>query len=384
MPYQVSPIQLALRDTSNILGEGLSSLGQQKIRAEELGLKRALQERQLTRESEQDARAKEEYALRKPAIQNASEQAKIKQQQWENPVTLGTLTGGDDLGLGHWTSVSKADPSGLTMVEKFGNLVGAKYDTSPDSPTRGQFLKADGTPLKNRDMEPKWKEITELIASNTDPDHLVSDQFVRYQRKIDFLKSQGVKDNDPKMKEAITMSDRAKALLEDPEKRLKMYQKHRDALSKFQNDDAKREVALLDQKISKAETQMFELKKATANKEADLSKMLYQESRKDARAKLSADTRLKAADKVASGKGVKLSPQDAAEVALLKSEYNSNLKVIEAYRKGEDIKPAAAAAARRNNVDIAKKIKKLGIPKEDLENQNLDPLGLFSDEEDEE
>lgn len=253
--YTVSPVQIGLSQTADILGQGLGAIGKNQLATEELGLRRSMAENQL-------AQQQEERGLRMPGLKVQSERDRAKLERMNQDLTMGHLTGGGDIrALGHWTSVSESDPSKLTLTEKFSQLMGARYDTDKESQTFGKFVRDDGTPLKVKDLEPKWREVSELILSNTDPDHLLADQLERYADKEKYMKAQGLNDNHPQTIALRKNIDRAKFLSENDEGKIAVYKRHRDLLSKFDNDDARREVAALDAKIAKIEEHGYQERK---------------------------------------------------------------------------------------------------------------------------
>lgn len=378
MAYGITPVQWALHDIGNTLQQGMGNMGQHDIKMEQLGLQRALQEHNLGRQREMDT-------LTRPGLEVAAEENKQKLTQMNEPVTLQSLGINNEASMAHW--MNPPTGGGDTLLQKATGLLGAKYDTDPESPTRGSFLKSDGTLLTNKDIAPKSNELAELIISNTDPIYLADGQKMQAQLDRAKLIKQGVKGNDPRLVELDKKMAGIDKVLKDPEAKVKLLKRQRDMVSKFSGEDAKKNVARMDAEITKLEGTMAKTAEENRKYAWEREKLGIQETGKTARAQKSAEAKERAAKIIHGGKAVKLSPQDTEKAKVIQNEIKSNLAVIQAFNKG-DVEATAtqAALATRRNIGLKKQLEKLGAKSEKAEadKQNFDPLGLFEDEEEEE
>ena len=249
------PVQRGLADIGESLSRGFRDIGERKLKSEELALLRELTGLQLSkgrsqeeRLAGQEARLKEMYGLQLPGVQRQSAMDKAQIERENSPVTLGSLLHGDAGALQHWTTVPKGETQSLT--QKFGEVTGSVYDTTPDSPTRGQFVKkTDKKPIRWIDIEPMWEEITNLIGANTDPLTVIEDQWDRKLAKFSQMTREGARPDAPEMVKLKSEMAQLTKILGDPKAQIKVLTRHRNSIAKWKNPQAQKAVERIDKNI---------------------------------------------------------------------------------------------------------------------------------------
>lgn len=360
MPYYGygTPVQGALRDTSSILGQGLRDIGQGRLRREDLGLKRALQERQMQREGVADTRAAETYAAQRPGMQLKQQEDEEKLRTLNSPVKLAALANGDLYSLQFW--VNRAKDAKQSPSEDFAELFEAKWDTNEKSPTRGMLIKADGTPVLNKEVEAKGDIVAATLATSIDPKHVFNDQLSRLNDKItenpELLKGQYAQQIATNVRNTVSW-------LEKPEQQVKTYEQLRNLLSKFSGPKFEKAIARLDKQIDGL--------KATATKQAETA-----ETRGWEREKLGIQHKnaleLEGVKERNKDKELKMDPRDKAVITTMQDEMKSNeTRITELTKMQFDVGPPEQKAAiaqekaelKKRNKELRDEIRDFGKPK---------------------
>jgi len=168
----VSLMQLAL--AKNLKG-GLASLGNRPLEEAQFGLQKSQLQHQMGREQAQDTRQAEMDALQRPGMEVNSQVAKNYQEEAKQPLRASMLMP-DVNSVEHWfwtpqddekRKGQKADP----MITRFASMYGGSWDTKDDSPTRGQLIRPDGTPVTLADAHRNAEPIKAFIAANSGLKH---------------------------------------------------------------------------------------------------------------------------------------------------------------------------------------------------------------------
>lgn len=157
---------------------GLSGLGDRPLDEAQFGLNKAQLEHTMGRQAEQDAQSKAIFEAGAPGREVASRVAENQLARADAPVRI-TDFAPDMNTLEHMMYTPQDNWAGMgapqnvkdPMITRIADMYGAKWDANPQSPTRGQMIKADGTPITkemvNRDSAP----LQAFIVANTGLDH---------------------------------------------------------------------------------------------------------------------------------------------------------------------------------------------------------------------
>ena len=161
----------------NIRG-GLSGLGDRPLDEAQFGLNKAQIEHTMGRQQAQDLRQSEMDKLQRPGFEVQSQVAQGQLDAANAPVRI-TDFATDMNTLEHmmytpqdnWEGAGKPQDIKDPLITRLAGMYGATWDTNPQSPTRGQMLKSDGTPITklmlNRDTTP----LKAFMTANTGLDH---------------------------------------------------------------------------------------------------------------------------------------------------------------------------------------------------------------------
>ena len=168
----VSLMQLAL--ARNLKG-GLSELGNRPLQEAQFGLQKSQLQHQMGREQAQDTRQAEMDELQRPGMEVNSQVAKNYQAEADQPFRA-SMAMPDVNSVEHWfwapqDSEKRKGQKSEPMITKLASMYGGSWDTRPDSPTRGQIMRPDGTTVKLSDVHRNAGAIKAFIAANSGLKH---------------------------------------------------------------------------------------------------------------------------------------------------------------------------------------------------------------------
>ena len=268
----LSSVQALLAE--NIRG-GLSGLGNRPLDEAQFGLNKAQLEHQMGREQAQDLRQSEMDKLQRPGFEVQSQVAQGQLDAANAPVRITDFM--TDMNTAehmmytpqdNWEGAGKPQQVKDPAITRIASMYGAAWDTNPQSLTRGQMLKADGTPVTKLDLNRDAAPLKAFMVANTGMDHTTRSAEEKLLRAY-----QTKKITDAQYNEGLTKINKFKSSLPS---QMKYAQSQIDFLSKFANngnplfqgeiaDGLKRWQAKYDKlterlqgKIDKADDQTFE------------------------------------------------------------------------------------------------------------------------------
>lgn len=268
MAYGISPVQLALRDLAGTVGQGFTDIGRQRLQTEESGLKRALVERDLARQTKMDE-------LQLPGLQQAAQKAKDEMALDNEPVTIGSITG-DISGMQFFTNV----PKGMerSPIEDLAGVFNAKIDTKEGSPTRGMMIKQDGTPVLRKDFKGKADMVSAVLMAHSDAYHVHEDQLSRQYERLsqnpELMKTSEGQKLLGNMKNTVEWLDK-------PELQLKTLMMQKQMLERFQGQSPifDKNLERIDKQIEKVEGRIEASAKAAREQAEAERKQAWEEKK---------------------------------------------------------------------------------------------------------
>ena len=225
---------MSVADQINRIGDnlygGFRALGQDREEKARLGLAGAKIDADLA-----------ERALGLPQKKLGAMQAKQELDALNAPLSVWDVTPNNDTNsLEHAVWSKDGEPS---LMDRTQDLIGARLDTQKGSPTRGRFLKGDGTPMTRGEFQRFAPQVAGMYLLNTDPMRVLRAQ----DEKLEGVVLAGGAGAD----KAQAMRGKIQGIQSDPSKQLAMYQNYRDYVSRFNGPDAKKAVERMDKKIKR-------------------------------------------------------------------------------------------------------------------------------------